>query len=121
MTRVHTTPLSLHTVNGVAVNPGSVIVDANVVWVGDWATPALIRLSAVGPPRPRRIALPGGRAGIWTIAVGANAVWAASPDDQALWRINSTTNVVTRIDLPYLPTGVTADASDVWVTVRGKG
>jgi streptogramin lyase len=120
MTRLHTAPLSMHTVDGVAVNPGSVVVDGNVVWVGDWTAPQLARLSAVGPPRLRHIPLPGGSgtAGVWTIAVGANAVWAASPDDDALWRISPKTNAVTRVNLPYPPAGVAADSDNVWVTVR---
>jgi streptogramin lyase len=118
LTRLHAAPLSLHTVEGAAVHPGSVLVDGNVVWAGDWSAPQLARLSAVGPPRLRNIRLPGGTAGIWDIAVGADAVWAASPDDDALWRIDPKTNTVTRVNLPYPPTGVTADTTNVWVTVR---
>jgi DNA-binding SARP family transcriptional activator/streptogramin lyase len=119
MMRLHAAPRSLHPVDGVAVNPGSVVVDGNVVWVGDWSAPQLARLSAVGHPRVRRIRL--GSAGVWNIAVGAGAVWAASPDDDALWRIDPKTNAVTRVNLfPLHPTGVTADANNVWVAVRGK-
>jgi hypothetical protein len=42
-----------------------------------------------------------------------------TPDNDALWRIDPKTNAVTRVNLPYPPTGVTADATNVWVTVRG--
>jgi streptogramin lyase len=118
MTRLRTAPPSPNTVEGVAENPGSVVVEGNVVWVGDWSAPQIARLSAVGPPQPRRIPLPRGAAGVWNIAVGAGAVWAAAPDDDALWRIDEKTNAVTRVNLPYAPTGVTADATNVWVTVR---
>ena len=120
MTRLHAAPLSVHTVDGVALNPGSVVVNGNAVWVGDWTAPQLARLNAVGPPRFRHIPLPSGSAGVWTIAVGANAIWAASPDDGVLWRIDPSTNAVTRVNLPYSPTGVAADATNVWVTVRGQ-
>jgi streptogramin lyase len=118
LTRLHAAPRSLHTVDGVAVHPGSVVVDGNVVWVGDWSAPQLARLSAVGHPRLRNIRLPGGAAGVWNIAVGAGAVWAVSPDDDALWRIDPNTDAVMRVNLPYPPTGVTADTTNVWVTVR---
>jgi DNA-binding SARP family transcriptional activator/streptogramin lyase len=95
------------------------VVDDSVVWVGDWAGPQVGRLSAVGTPRLRRISLTGGSAGVWAIAVGAGAVWATTPRDGALWRVDSKTSAVTRVNLPYQPTGVTADANNVWVTVRG--
>jgi DNA-binding SARP family transcriptional activator/streptogramin lyase len=108
------------TVDGVAIAPAFPVVDGNVVWVGDWSAPQVVRLNAVGSPRPHRISLPGGSAGVWSVAVGAGAVWATTPRDGSLWRINPRTSSVTRVSLPYLPTGVAADANDVWVTVRGK-
>ena len=108
------------TVDGVAENPGSVVVDGDAVWVGDWSAPQVTRLSAVGPPRIRPIRLPGGTAGVWNIAVGGPAIWAVTPDDDAVWRIDATSSAVSRVNLPYRPTGVTADATNVWVTVRGR-
>jgi streptogramin lyase len=56
---------------------------------------------------------------VWNVAVGAGAVWATTRDG-ALWRIDPKTSTVTRLNLPYVPTGVTADANDVWVTVRRR-
>jgi hypothetical protein len=47
-------------------------------------------------------------------------MWATTPHDGALWRIDPKTSRVTRVNLPYLPTGVAADANDVWLTVRGQ-
>jgi DNA-binding SARP family transcriptional activator/streptogramin lyase len=120
ITRLHAAPIAPHIVNGIAVNPSSVVVDGNVVWVGDWTAPQVTRLNAIGPPRPRRIPLPGGTAGVWTVAVGANAVWAASPGDAAVWRIDPKTNAVTRVSLPHPPAGVAADANNVWVTIRAS-
>jgi len=97
------------------------------VWVGDWSAAHVVRTSAVGPVRPHSVLLPFRNRGrcpqiscVWTVAAGAGAIWATTPEDRALWRIDPTTNAVTRIPLPYAPTGVTADADDVWVTVRGK-
>ena len=57
---------------------------------------------------------------IAAIAAGAGDIWATTPRDGALWRIDPKTNAVTRVNFPYMPTGVTADANDVWVTVREK-
>ena len=59
-------------------------------------------------------------AGVWNVAAGAGYIWATTPRDGALWRINPQTNAVTRISMPHLPTGVTANANQVWVTVREK-
>jgi hypothetical protein len=38
------------------------------------------------------------------------------PDEA--WRIDPETDAVTRIPMPYLPSGVAADDDAVWVTVR---
>jgi DNA-binding SARP family transcriptional activator/streptogramin lyase len=119
LTRLHPATGAIETIDEVANQPAFPVVDGNVVWAADWAAPQVVRLSAVGSPRPHRIALPGGTTGVWVIAVGAGAVWATTPRDGVLWRIDPETNRVTRVNLPYLPTGVTAGANDVWVTVRG--
>jgi streptogramin lyase len=115
------------TIRSVAKNPSSVVVDGDVVWVSDWGAPQVVRLSAVGTPRPDPIRLPvhNRRAClniscVWRVAAGAGFIWATTPEDGALWRIDPKTNFVKRIPLPYRPTGVVADAKNVWVTVRGK-
>jgi len=123
VTRLHAATGAMKTIGGVANNPAFAVVDDGFVWVGDWAAPQVVRLRAIGPARPRSIALPsrrGGLVGIWNIAAGAGDIWATTPRDGALWRIDPKTNAVTRVNVPYLPTGVTADANDVWVTVREK-
>jgi DNA-binding SARP family transcriptional activator/streptogramin lyase len=102
------------------VNPSHSIAGYRAVWVADWSAPQVLRVNAVGAPRPHRIRLPGGTSGVWDIAVGADAVWATTPGDGALWRIDPKTNNVTRVHIPYRPTGVAADANTVWVTVRAK-
>jgi SARP family transcriptional regulator, regulator of embCAB operon len=100
------------------VNPGSAVVEGNTLWLGDWATGELSRLHAVGPPRLHRISLPTS-AGVWNLAAGAGFIWATTPRAHALWRIDPSTDKVTRIHIPYLPAGVAVDANNVWVTVRG--
>ena len=124
--RLHAATGKVETLFAVETNPASAVVDGDAVWVGDWGSPEVVRLRAVGPARPSPIFLPvHARAAcinyscVWTVAVGAGAVWATTPRDRALWRIDPKTNAVTRVSLPYLPTGVTADANNVWVTLRG--
>jgi streptogramin lyase len=116
-TKVRPTTKAPQIINQIAYEPAFTVVDGNVVWVADWGSGQVVRLNAVGPPRPHRIRLRGAT-GVWNIAVGAGAVWATTPDDGALWRISPKTNKVTRVPLPYPPTGVAADANDVWVTLR---
>ena len=124
--RLHPATGAPKTFDGVAINPVSPVVDGNVVWVGDWSKPQVVRVPAVGPVRPHSISLPVHTTKcptiscVWTVAAGAGAIWATTPEDHALWRINPKTYAVKRISLPYPPTGVTADANDVWVTVRGS-
>lgn len=105
----------------VATNPGHLVVDGDIVWVADWAAPQVVRLRAVGPPRPRSVPLPVKKpaaVGVWNVAAGAGAVWATAARDRTLWRIDRKTNDVIPITMRYWPTGVAADGDDVWVTVR---
>lgn len=122
VTRVN--PLSGRTtelVRGVGVNPVEPRVDGDNVWVGDWAEPEVAHFRAKGAPNPQRILLPARNhyAGVWDIAVGAGYIWATTPRDYTVWRIDPDTDKATPIHIPYLPAGVAADANDVWVTVRG--
>jgi streptogramin lyase len=120
LTRLHASTRAVETVNVLSVNPGLILVDGDVVWVGDWDFPGLERLPAVGPSRPRVVDLPartfGG--GVWQIAAGEGYIWATTPRDGALWRIDPKTNETKRIPMPYPPTGVDVNEGDVWVTVR---
>jgi DNA-binding SARP family transcriptional activator/sugar lactone lactonase YvrE len=120
--RVHTATGDVEVVEGVAFGPTSPVVDGDAVWVGDWHEPQLVRLSAVGSRRARTISLPvqNRAAGVWRVAGGAGHLWATTPRDGALWRVDPKTNEVTRIAIPHLPTGVTADGDDVWVAVRER-
>lgn len=117
LTRLTPRAKAQHTIKQVAAEPVFPAVDGNVIWVADWTSGEVVRVNAVGPPRPHGITLHD-TTSVWDIAVGAGAIWATTPNDGALWRINPTTNKTTRIPLPYAPTGVAADANDVWVTLR---
>ena len=108
-------------IDGVATNPGHLVVDGDIVWIADWGAPQVVRLRAVGPPRPRSVRLQvknPSAVGVWYVAAGAGAVWATAARDRTLWRIDRKTNLATRIPMGYWPTGVAADDGDVWVTVR---
>jgi SARP family transcriptional regulator, regulator of embCAB operon len=110
------------TIDGVAVNPGHILVDQDTVWVADWSAPKVVRMDAVGSGRPHSIALPVKEAaGVWNVAAGAGAVWATTPRDRRLWRIDPNTNDVTPVGLRYPPAGVAADHDGVWVTVGDCG
>jgi DNA-binding SARP family transcriptional activator/streptogramin lyase len=123
LTRLHGASGSSQTVGSVAINPSSLVVNGDVVWVADWGAPQVVRLPAVGAAPPHRISLPVRRgcsqvSCVWSVAAGAGFIWATTPRDGALWRIDPATNAVKRLALTYPPAGVTADANDVWVTLR---
>jgi SARP family transcriptional regulator, regulator of embCAB operon len=116
---LHPATGAVETIDGVTPSPAFPVVDGGAVWVGDWSSPQVVRLDATGRPSPRRFTLPAtALGGVWNVAAGADAVWAATPQGAALWRIDPATNKATRIDLRYAPTGVAVNSSGVWVTVR---
>jgi class 3 adenylate cyclase/streptogramin lyase len=121
MTRMHPSSGASYVVDRVGLYPAASVVEGDVVWVGDWARLAVMRLRALGRSTPRTLRLPGHAqdAGVWSVAAGAGHIWAVAPRDGALWRIDERTNAVTRIDVPHFPTGVAGTEEEVWVTVRG--
>jgi streptogramin lyase len=108
-------------VDTVQSDPVFPAVDGDTVWAADWDSWQVLRVAIRGSRTPQSIFLPvhNLNAGVWNVAVGAGYVWATTPRDGTLWRIDPHTYQVTRIPIPYLPCGVTANASGVWVTVRG--
>ena len=106
--------------DSVVKHPGPLVVDGDAVWAGDWNTPSLVRLPAIGSGRPRRISLPMTTrpAGITSVAAGAGAIWAAVPDDRAVWRFDPKTNRTTRIGVRYFPWGVAVGDDGVWAVLR---
>ena len=104
-------------------NPCPVAVQGDSVWVGDWETPYVTRLPAVGFGRPQRIRLhmKAHPAGVTQLAAGDGAIWATSPDAHAVFRIDPKTNRVRRIPLRFAPWGVTvADDGAIWVALRWR-
>jgi streptogramin lyase len=107
------------TYESVVAKPGSTAPYRDAVWVGDWAAPEVTRLPVAGGSR-RTIHLPARTvpSGVTLVAAGADAVWAAVPDDHAVFRIDPRTGLTRRIDLKYYPWGVAVGDDGVWVSVR---
>lgn len=122
VSRMHAATGIVETVDNVAINPAFPVIDGGIVWAADWAAPQVARFRAIGSSVPRMIALPvvNGAAGVWNVAAGAGRLWATTPRDHALWRIDPKTNDVTRIPMAHLPAGLVADDDGVWVTVRAE-
>jgi class 3 adenylate cyclase/streptogramin lyase len=100
-------------------------IEGDTVWLNDISAAQIVRLNAVGPPDPRRIRLPAtiqsgadaGWSGGVAMVAAASAVWATTPTDHSIWRIDPSTDEVKRIDFPYRPFGVAVADDAVWVTV----
>jgi DNA-binding SARP family transcriptional activator/sugar lactone lactonase YvrE len=123
ISRLHEETEASKTFDSAAKNPGAVVVEGdNAVWVGDWNSPAVLRLPAAGTGRARRITLPVGTrpGGITAVAAGAGGIWAAVPDDRAVWRIDPKTNRTTRVGLRYHPWGVAVGDEGIWAVVRAR-
>jgi SARP family transcriptional regulator, regulator of embCAB operon len=122
VSRVHVATGHVDTFYGVAVSPSAHVVDGDTVWIGDWATPTVVRMPAVGSGARRSISLPvaAPEAGVTSVAAGDGAAWATVPDSHAVWRIDSRTNRVARIGLRYAPWGVAVGDDGVWVAVRRR-
>jgi DNA-binding SARP family transcriptional activator/streptogramin lyase len=121
LSRLHPATEEVETIDEVAYRPVYPVVDRDTVWTGDWSTPRIVRIPAVGPATPKVIDLPRGvspRSYVWDVDAGAGAVWAVTPRLGSLWKIDPETDAVTRVRIPYLPSGVTVDDDAIWVTVR---
>jgi streptogramin lyase len=120
VSRMHAETGDVKTSESVAQLPGPLVVQGDSVWVGDWVSPDVVRLSAVGSGPPRHVSLrfTAGRAGVTSVAAGASAIWATVPDDHAVWRIDPRTNRTTRIGLGHYPWGVAAGDDGIWVVLR---
>ena len=56
VSRMHAATTATEVTDGVAVQPGHILVDGDTVWVADWGGPNVVRLRAVGPARPHSVA-----------------------------------------------------------------
>ncbi len=122
VSRMHPGTEQVRTFETVAENPGALVAQGDSVWAGDWNTPAVVRLPAVGAGPPRHVSfdVTVQRAGVTSVAAGAGAIWATLPDDHAVWRIDPKTNRATRIEIGYYPWGVAVSDDGVWVVTRAN-
>ena len=111
-------PVYFH--EGMPESPAMADVDGDTVWITDFAAPRLVRLNAVGSPDPHSVRLPvtGEGSSPFGVSAGAGAVWATTLED--VWRIDPSTNEVTRIPFGYPLFIVAADDDAVWVTVGAE-
>jgi len=90
------------------------------VWVGSNDTSRVIRIDPETYRIRARISVaesPGLFSDLYSVRVGAGAVWAAR-GDRAIVRIDPRTNrVVARILLPVPPHDIAVHGDDVWVSV----
>jgi DNA-binding SARP family transcriptional activator/streptogramin lyase len=98
-------------------SPGSLADEGASMWVGDWNSPQVVRLPAVGSTRQRAFYLPA-TGGVTDLAAGDGAIWAAVPDSRAVWRIDTSTGRIARIPLRYFPWGVAVTDDGIWVSLR---
>jgi streptogramin lyase len=122
VSRMHPETENVRTFEAVAENPGALVAQGDSVWAGDWNTPAVVRLPAVGAGPLRHVSfdVTVQRAGVTSVAAGAGAIWATLPDDHAVWRIDPKTNRAKRIELGYYPWGVAVSDDGVWVVTRAN-
>ena len=124
VSRMHAATEAIDTVEKVATIPSGLVVDGDTVWIGDWSSPAITRVPAVGSGSPRKIVLPVPTVNVasvvWGVDAGAGGIWAATPRFGYIWRIDPKTNAVTRILVPHLPSFVAVDDGSIWVTVRAR-
>ena len=121
LSRLHPATEMVESVDGVAHSPVYPVVYRDTVWTADWFTPRVVRIPAVGPATPEALDLPGGVSPlsyVWDVAAGAGAVWAVTPRLGSLWKIDPETDAVTRVRIPYRPSGIAIEDDAVWVTVR---
>jgi SARP family transcriptional regulator, regulator of embCAB operon len=121
ITQLHAATGAMRVVDLQVPEPSHPIVDGDLVWAGDWESPRVVGVPAVGSAPARHISLPVTTrpAGVTSVAAGDGYVWVTVPDDHALWRIDPKTDRATRIPLEYYPWGVAADDDGgIWVTLR---
>jgi DNA-binding SARP family transcriptional activator len=103
---------------GHAFGPQALTVGFGSIWIAQAARPAVVRATESG--RTARSIPIGGKA--FSIATGAGAVWALSPDPAKLWRINPRTDSVTSaIDVGADPAAVVVAGGSVWVASATSG
>jgi streptogramin lyase len=98
--------------------PFPIAITSDAVWVGHDSGQ---RISRIDPETFRYdgavILAVKRQSGVFGVAAGKRSVWATTPADSSLWRVDPTTNQTRRIALRYRPTGVAVGGGAVWVAI----
>lgn len=122
VSRLHPQTSGMKSYEAILGNPATLVVDGDVVWIGTWNRPDVLRVPAIesGGPRVLSLSTEAFPVGVTTVAAGAGYIWATLPNDRAVWRIDPETNEPTRIELPTYPWGVAASDDGIWVSLRAR-
>jgi class 3 adenylate cyclase/DNA-binding beta-propeller fold protein YncE len=98
--------------------PFPIAITTDAVWVGHSSGQRISRIDREAFRYDGAVILGVKRqSAIFWVAAGEGSVWATTPADSALWRIDPTTNQTRRIALRYRPTGVAVGGGAVWVAI----
>jgi class 3 adenylate cyclase/streptogramin lyase len=99
--------------------PFPIAISSDSVWVGQDSGHRVARIDPETFRYDGAVILGVKREGadVDSIAAGEGGIWATTPGDSALWRIDPTTNQARRIALGYRPTGVAVGGGVVWVAI----
>jgi class 3 adenylate cyclase/streptogramin lyase len=101
-----------------AHGPFPIAITTGAVWVGHDTGQRISRFDPETFRYDNAVILPVKRlSGVFGVAAGEQSVWATTPADSALWRIDPMTNQTRRIPLKYRPTGVAVGGGAVWVAI----
>jgi class 3 adenylate cyclase/streptogramin lyase len=102
----------------VADGPFTIATTTDAVWVGHLTGQRISRFDSENFRYDGAVILAVRRpSGVFSVAAGEGSVWATTPADSALWRVDPTTNQTRRIALKDRPTGVAVGAGAVWVAI----
>jgi streptogramin lyase len=118
VSRIRGATNSVETVEDIQ-HPFPIAITTDAVWVG--ARDSGQRISRIDPESFRydgSVVLPVKRqSDVFSVGAGEGSVWATTPADSALWRVDPSTNQTRRIALRYRPTGVAVGGGAVWVAI----
>jgi class 3 adenylate cyclase/DNA-binding beta-propeller fold protein YncE len=99
-------------------SPFPIVITSDAAWVGLRSGDRVARIDRDTFRYDGALILPVKRPGtVFSVAAGERSVWATTPADSAVWRIDPVTNQTRRIGLKYRPTGVAVGGGAVWVAI----